>query len=107
MVKKILTHINKNKSPKMVDIIDKKISKRLAVAEGIIKFKKETFYKISKLRTLKGEVKNIAILSGIVGAIKTSELIPLCHNIPINVNGAKWRISNGNVHFTYRSNASD
>tara|TARA_B100000686_G_C16688709_1_gene916328 strand:- start:238 stop:720 length:483 start_codon:yes stop_codon:yes gene_type:complete len=84
MVKKILTHINKNKSPKMVDIIDKKISKRLAVAEGIIKFKKETFYKISKLRTLKGEVKNIAILSGIVGAKKTSELIPLCHNIPID-----------------------
>ena len=84
MVKKILTHINKNKSPKMVDIINKKFSKRLAVAEGIIKFKKETFYKISKLRTLKGEVKNIAILSGIVGAKKTSELIPLCHNITID-----------------------
>jgi len=84
MIKNVLTHIDKNKSPKMVDIFDKNISRRLAVAEGIIKFKKSTFDKISKLETSKGEVKNVAILSGVVGAKKTSELIPLCHNIPID-----------------------
>ena len=83
MIKKILTHINKNKSPKMVNIADKKISKRLAVAEGIVKFNKEAYAKIEKLESSKGEVKNVAILSGVVGAKKTSELIPLCHNIPI------------------------
>ena len=84
MIKKTLTHINKNKSPKMVDVLDKKISKRLAIAVGIVEFKKNTFDKISELETSKGEVKNVAILSGVVGAKKTSELIPLCHNIPID-----------------------
>lgn len=84
MLKKKLTHIAKNKSPKMVNILDKNISKRLAVAEGIIKFSQGTFNKILKLETAKGEIKNVAILSGVIGAKKTSELIPLCHNIPID-----------------------
>ena len=82
-MKKIkLTHINKN-LPKIVDISDKIKTKRYAMAEGFIKFNRKSFNKISKLKTIKGEVKNIAIIAGIIGAKKTSELIPLCHNISI------------------------
>tara|TARA_B110000014_G_C19896809_1_gene463956 strand:+ start:189 stop:662 length:474 start_codon:yes stop_codon:yes gene_type:complete len=82
-MKKIkITHINKTR-PKIVNISDKIETKRYAMAEGFIKFNKKSFDKISKLKTIKGEIKNIAIVAGIIGAKKTSELIPLCHNIAI------------------------
>ena len=65
----------------------KKVSKRIAIAQGIIQFSKLTFKKIESLNTKKGEIKNTAIIAGILSAKKTSELIPLCHNIEIeNIN---------------------
>ena len=65
----------------------KKDSKRTAIAQGIIQFSKSTFKKIETLKTKKGEIKNTAIIAGILSAKKTSELIPLCHNIEIeNIN---------------------
>ncbi len=69
--------------PKIVDVSIKKISRRIAIAEGIVKFSKSTFKKIESLKTKKGEIESIAIIAGILGAKKTSELIPLCHNIAI------------------------
>ena len=83
MKKKSFTHLNKKNSPKIVDISKKKNTKRFATAQGIIKFNKSAFNQINKFKTKKGEIINIAILSGIIGSKKTSELIPLCHNIPI------------------------
>ena len=79
----MFSHLNKNKQPKIVDISNKKITNRTAVAEGIVKFSKSTFKKLDSFTTKKGEINNIAILAGIMGAKKTSELIPLCHNINI------------------------
>ena len=79
----MLTHLKKNSKPKIVDISRKKITNRIAAAEGIVKFKKSTFNKLESYKTAKGEVNNVAILAGIIGAKKTSELIPLCHNIKI------------------------
>ena len=79
----MLTHLKKNLKPKIVDIGKKKITSRTAIAEGIVKFKKSTFKKLETYKNTKGEVNNIAILAGIMGAKKTSELIPLCHNIKI------------------------
>ena len=83
MKKKSFTHLNKKNSPTVVDISKKKNTKRFATAQGIIKFNKSAFNQINKFKTKKGEIINIAILSGIIGSKKTSELIPLCHNIPI------------------------
>jgi len=79
----MLTHLNKKNKPIIVDISNKKISKRTAVARGKVLFSKLVFKKIEKLQTKKGEITSIAILAGIMGAKKTSELIPLCHNIEI------------------------
>ena len=76
--------IKKKNLPKIIDVSKKKITKRIAVAEGIVKFSKPTFKKIESLKTKKGEIENIAIIAGIIGAKKTSELIPLCHNINID-----------------------
>ena len=79
----MISHLNKKNKPKIVDVSIKKISRRIAIAEGIVKFSKSTFKKIESLKTKKGEIESIAIIAGILGAKKTSELIPLCHNIAI------------------------
>jgi cyclic pyranopterin phosphate synthase len=74
----------KNKKINMVDISSKKITSRIAEATNEIKFKKSTFKKIIELGSEKGEIFNTARCAGILAAKKTSELIPLCHNIDIN-----------------------
>jgi len=83
----MIFQLNKKNKPSIIDISMKKTSKRIAVAQGIIQFSKSTFNKIESLNTKKGEIKNTAIIAGILSAKKTSELIPLCHNIEIeNIN---------------------
>ena len=79
----MISHLNKNKKPQIVDISDKEITNRIAIAEGYIEFSKSSFKKIESFKTKKGEIKSIAIIAGIMGAKKTNELIPLCHNIKI------------------------
>ncbi len=79
-----MSHINKKGNPYIVDVSNKDITERLAIASGEIKFDKETFKKIRSLKTKKGNLEKTAIIAGIMGAKETSRLIPLCHNIPIN-----------------------
>ena len=79
----MISHLNKKNKPKIVDISKKKVTTRNAIAEGTIQFSKSTFKKIKSLNTKKGEIESVAIISGILAAKKTSELIPLCHNIKI------------------------
>ena len=74
----------KNKKINMVDISSKKITSRIAEATNEIKFKKNSFKKIIELGSEKGEIFNTARCAGILAAKKTSELIPLCHNIDLN-----------------------
>jgi len=80
----MITHLNNKNKPKMVNVGQKKITKRNAIAQGIIIFSEKIFKKIEKMSTKKGEIISIAIIAGIMGAKKTSELIPLCHNIGID-----------------------
>ena len=79
----MITHLNNKNKPNIVDISNKKQTKRIAIAQGIIQFSKKTFKEIESLKTKKGEITNTAIIAGILGAKKTSEIIPLCHNIII------------------------
>ena len=79
----MITHLNKKNKPKIVGINNKKESMREAIAEGKIKFSQIIFKKILNLKSKKGEISSIAIVAGILGAKKTSELIPLCQNIQI------------------------
>ena len=80
----MVSHLDKNNSPTMVDVGDKNITQRIAEAEGEVIFDKNSFKKIESLKSKKGSIKNIAILAGIMGSKETSRLIPLCHNIPID-----------------------
>ena len=79
-----LTHINEKNNPKMVDVGNKDITKRIAIASGKIKMKKETLKAILEEKTKKGAVLQTAIIAAIMGGKKTSELIPMCHNILID-----------------------
>ena len=79
----MISHLNKKNKPTIVDISSKKITNRMAIAQGIVEFSKSTYKKIESLKTKKGEIKSIAIIAGILGAKKTSDVIPLCHNIEI------------------------
>ena len=78
-----LTHFDAKGDAHMVDVSDKEITARIAVAEGHVKMARETFDIISEGRAKKGDVLGVARLAGIMGAKKTAELIPLCHPLPI------------------------
>ncbi len=67
----------------MVDISAKEVIKREAIAEGFIRLKPETMHKIRNNQLEKGNAIEISKLAGIMAAKKTSELLPLCHNIPL------------------------
>ena len=78
-----LSHFDQDGKAHMVDVSDKPVTARTAVAEGHIKMMPETLAMITEGRANKGDVLGIARLAGIMGAKKTSELIPLCHTLPI------------------------
>lgn len=78
-----LTHFDGKGDAHMVDVSDKAVTSRIAVAEGRVKMLPETLEIIEQGRAKKGDVLGVARLAGIMGAKKTSELIPLCHPLPI------------------------
>ncbi|WP_299946271.1 cyclic pyranopterin monophosphate synthase MoaC [uncultured Ruegeria sp.] len=78
-----LTHFDAQGQAHMVDVSDKSVTDRVAIAAGHIKMAQETFDLISEGRAKKGDVLGVARLAGIMGAKKTPDLIPLCHPLPI------------------------
>ena len=78
-----LTHFDQSGQAHMVDVSDKAVTDRVAVAEGWVKMQPETLEKIIEGKARKGDVLAVARLAGIMGAKKTAELIPLCHPLPI------------------------
>ncbi len=78
-----LTHFDQKGDAHMVDVSDKAVTSRIAVAEGHVKMARETFDIIAEGRAKKGDVLSVARLAGIMGAKQTSTLIPLCHPLPI------------------------
>jgi cyclic pyranopterin phosphate synthase len=80
-MKKQFTHISKTGNPQMVDVSDKKITKRIATAQAVVFLGKDILSKMKgdELITKKGPVFQTAIIAGVMGAKKTHELIPFCH----------------------------
>lgn len=80
------SHIDQKGDPTMVDVGAKKSTERMATAQSIVQLPAEVIEIITndELHTKKGPVFQTAILAGIMGAKKTSDLIPLCHPLPIH-----------------------
>lgn len=92
-MKNQFTHLDEAGNPTMVDVSDKKVTKRMARAQAVVRLGKEIIQQVknNELVTKKGPVFQTAILAGVMGAKKTSELIPLCH--PLGLEDCKITIS--------------
>jgi len=78
-----LSHLNERGEARMVDVSEKAVTSRTATAEGFVAMAPETLDMILEGNAPKGDVLATARLAGIMGAKKTSELIPLCHPLPL------------------------
>jgi len=79
-----LTHTDSQGNARMVDVGDKEVQLRVAKASGQILLSPETIKLISQNLLKKGDVLTVSEIAGIQAAKRTSELIPLCHNIVLN-----------------------
>ncbi|GJL91665.1 cyclic pyranopterin monophosphate synthase MoaC [Hyphococcus sp.] len=80
---KDLSHFDSSGRPRMVDVSAKSDTERRAVACGRVRFSEETYRAIRAGGVKKGDLAGIAELAGVMGAKRTSDLIPLCHPLPI------------------------
>lgn len=78
-----LTHFDKDGQAHMVDVSDKAVTDRVAVAEAFVRMKPETLALVVAGTAKKGDVLGVARLAGIMAAKKCADLIPLCHPLPI------------------------
>ncbi len=85
-----LTHVDEQGDVRMVDVSDKAVTKRVAVAEGTILMHPETQAMVLEDRAKKGDVLACARIAGVMAAKRTSELIPMCH--PLMITKAKVEI---------------
>ncbi len=79
-----LTHTDARGDAHMVDVGDKRITRRHAVAEGWIRLSPQALEAVVERRARKGDVLAVAQLAGIQGAKRTSDLVPLCHPLPLS-----------------------
>ncbi len=79
-----LTHFDDQGAAHMVDVSDKQITSRVAVAKGQITMEPSTLALITEGRAKKGDVLGVARLAGIMAAKKTHDLIPLCHPLALS-----------------------
>ena len=85
------THFNDQGRARMVDVGEKQLSKRVAVAQGRVLVNQETFSLIRSGGMKKGDVLTVAQVAGVMGAKRTPDIIPMCH--PIIINGVNMDLS--------------
>jgi len=82
-MKEGLTHVAEDGSAAMVDVSAKPVSRREAIASAVIRLREETLQAIRENQIRKGDVLSVARVAGIQAAKQTSQLIPLCHPLPL------------------------
>jgi len=97
------THVNQKGEAHMVDVSNKKIVHREATASGSIYLQGTTIDLIKNNLVKKGDVLAVARIAAISGAKKTFDLIPLCHNIPINKIDVSFEIKEERIDITSKA----
>ncbi len=82
-----LSHVDEQGRARMVDVSEKEVTSRVAVARGVVHMRPETLALILEDKIEKGDVFSVARVAGIMAAKKTPELIPMCH--PLNLTSIK------------------
>ena len=95
-----LTHLDEEGRARMVDVGDKPVTTRTAVASGFVRMSVSTVQAIREQRAPKGDPLETARLAGIMAAKRTSELIPLCHPLPLNMVDAQLEITDEGIRIT-------
>jgi cyclic pyranopterin phosphate synthase len=80
-----LTHLDELGRARMVDVGEKAVSDRSAVAEGAVRMSREAFEQVAAQTVSKGDVLAVAEVAGTMGAKRTGDLIPLCHPLALDV----------------------
>ena len=88
-----LTHFTAGGDAQMVDVSAKAVTRRVAVARGMIKMQPATLTLIAHGDSHKGDVLGVARLAGIMAAKRTSELIPLCHQVTLASVAVEFRLT--------------
>ena len=91
------THFDENKNAVMVDVSDKDITDRVAIATGRITLCDEAMEAIKGRKIKKGDVLTVAQVAGIMGQKRTSELIPMCHNINLTSSKITFEIEGNDI----------
>ena len=78
-----LSHVDEAGRARMVDVAAKPLSRRTAVAEGLVRMSQEAFDLVRRNEIEKGDVLRIAEVAGVMGGKRTSDLIPLCHPLAL------------------------
>lgn len=100
------THIDKKGDVVMVDVRDKLVSHRTAMAGGEIKMSQECFRKIMENKIVKGDVLKVAQIAGIMATKRTDELIPLCHRLLILQSSIEFELEEENCTIYVKSTVS-
>ena len=93
-----LTHLDESGHPHMVDVGEKPITHRVAVAEAWVRMSADALSAIADGRVDKGNVLLIAEVAGIQGSKRTSDLIPLCHPLPIDAVQVRVQPADSAIH---------
>lgn len=91
------THFNENGRAHMVEVTDKSETKRVAIATGIIWMKPSSIQAVKELGIKKGDVLSVAQVAGIMGAKKTSDVIPMCHPLMLTGVDLSFEISEESI----------
>ncbi len=98
-----LTHLDKEGRARMVDVTDKPVTQREAVAQGSVYMKKTTLKLIKSGNITKGDVLGVARVAAIMAAKKTSDLIPMCHPLNITSVSVDFNIDEGEKKIDIRT----
>jgi len=103
-----LTHLDQQGRVQMVDVGSKPTTDREATAKGYVSMQPETLRLIQRGLMKKGDVLTVAQLAGIMGAKRTSELVPLCHPLPLNQVNVELELdeAQGRVNITATASTS-
>jgi cyclic pyranopterin phosphate synthase len=93
-----LSHVDESGAVRMVDVGGKPLSRRRAVARASVRMARETVGRLGELP--KGDALTTAQLAGIMAAKRTSELIPLCHPLPLSVVNVELEVGEAGVEIT-------
>ena len=89
-----LTHLDESGRAHMVDVGNKPVTERVAIARGEVAMKRETLELIREGNLKKGDVLTVAQVAGITAAKRTADLIPLCHPLPITFIDVTFTLDN-------------